>query len=148
MVNSKINSPHVQLRESTGVTMREYYCHYYACYYVRVLTLALLPLAKAYFAVCACWTSVSFNSNLVIAYIHYPGFVDWIECAHHQHLGQLQWEWWKIAIHWDLVMAYPAIFKSHGRVCIITLPRTTKYFNCGFYYYKSTSVELFSKRQG
>ena len=50
----------------------------------------------------------------------------------------------------DLVTDYPAVLKrqlqarskSHGRVCIMTLPRTIRYFNCGFYYYKYILVEL------
>ena len=88
---------------------------------------------------------LSLHRNLVIGYVHYLGFVDWIECAHCQHLGQLQQEWWNIVVHWDLVTAYPAVLKSRGRVCIMTLPRMTKCFNCGFYYYNYTLVELIFK---
>ena len=32
--------------------------------------------------------------------------------------------------------------KNHGRVYIMILPQMTRYFNCGFYYYKYNLVEL------
>ena len=54
--------------------------------------------------------------------------------------------WWAIItvvqLHCFKERQLQAWSKSHRRVCIMTLLHTTRYFNCGFYYYKYNSVEL------